>query len=279
MRIETTTASLGLPGTPDVQVKQHQDLVVKLTVVGVDDNGSGVLEYTPQIIRTKSTDPNGNEENIATDADAPPDTPMAHLLQAMVGTSVRFLVSPTGEVLSVSGADRARDEVIRELLQLNKDPEFEKQTRELVGAAFDKRGLQTSLEQMLLIVPNNERSAGEHWKARINLPIPVLGQLSLSYDYTLSDITSTDDDPRAHIDSTILLEAQPVAGANLTDASGTLSAEFDLERSEIVSANTRYEFTVEFEDPNANDGQQNGPPPSIVLVSTTELRRLELKSE
>ena len=206
-------------------------------VLEVADNGDATIEVTTDRVHGTIANPMGTTSFDSASDEAPPD-PTTRILAAQAGISFRFVLTPSGELVSIEGAEEMRK------LALEAMPEDQRGfAASIVDEMFNDEAMENMLRQGFQSFPTEPVGPGDSWDRSMSMKLPMIGTMTTAMTMTLDRVERRDGATIAVIAWTGTMELTPDAGGgfpgtiHLSSADMTGTSEFDVDRG-LVLANT-----------------------------------------
>ena len=166
----------------------------------------------------------------------------------MVGTSYTIVIGPEGTVKSLEGIDQLREAMLEAM-----GPEAAGMADATIGQMFNDETMTRMMQQGIQTFPGRAIGPGDTWDTSSSFPIPMLGTMSASLDFTLERIEVRDGGTVAVISNSG--EIHQIGDAGDSQLAGMMqlgnsavigTMEFDVDRGLLLkhTSTTTMEMTV-----------------------------------
>ena len=204
-------------------------------VLDVADNGDATIEFTTERVHGTVASPSGVTSFDSASEEKPTD-PMMRILTAQVGISFRFVLAPSGDVVSIEGAEEMRNaalEAMPEDQRAMAAPMFEEM--------FTDEAMENMLRQGFQSFPNEPVGPGDSWDRSMSMKLPMIGTMTTAMTMTLDRLEERDGTTIAVIGWIGSTELTPDAGGgfpgtfDLSSSAMTGTLEFDVDRGLMLT--------------------------------------------
>jgi hypothetical protein len=167
---------------------------------------------------------------------------LAAFVEPLLGATVHLKVDPRFQVLEITGLQEILEEA------------FEQMPEPAMGAAFKEMFSDESLRRMIEVntFPEDRIAVGESWERDLEMEVPMLGTMTMSFENTLGGLEERLDESCARIDvaGELALEAESSAALPLEaslddgDVSGTMH--FALDTGYLVESSMETSMDLRF---------------------------------
>lgn len=164
----------------------EQALTMRWSVLEVAPNGDATVRITTERVQINMESPMLNL-TYDSETDEVPDNPQAKIFSAMVGTSYTIVIGPEGTVKSLEGMDQLREAVLEAM-----GSEMAGIADTMIGQMFNDETMTSMMQGSIQTFPERAIGPGDTWSTSSSFPIPMLGTMRASLDFTLERIEERD---------------------------------------------------------------------------------------
>ena len=259
-RIDQTnnTTMTGMPGMPEIALSQNANQILKMTVDDLTADGVVTLSQVFESMRMDITTPAGKMsiDSAAPNANAtPPELITQKIFSALVGSPIRIVLAPSGQVEKIEGYTQLLDKMAA---TIPADPAAAAAFQNM-KAGFGDDQMKAMFSQGFPQFPAKPVKAGDSWSTTLRLPNPALGTTINTVALTLASA----DGQIAKLVGKVTIETDPKAPpatgmmgmkTELTTANGDAEMLFDVAKGRLRSATTSITMPLSMSG-NAPDGR------------------------
>lgn len=249
----------------------EQIQTMRWRVIDVAPDGNATVSVTTERVQV---DVQGPMTSMKYDSrtDSIPSDPQAGMLAAMAEMSYTMVVSPTGAVQSIQGLEGLREKILES---------FSAQGVPMMQGMFDQmfseENMTRVMQQSIQLLPEEPVGRGDAWQSSFNMPVPMVGDATMSTDFTVADLIEREGRTVALVATEGELSITPGSGNQVPatfDLEGTkMSGEiqFDVDRGVTVASDMTMNMQM-----TVTAGAQEM---SVGISQTTSLELVEYVSE
>ncbi len=243
-RVTQETNSTGDGPMGAMSSKQKQVMTVRTTVQSVAEDGAATLEYVTEAMQVEMEMPMQGKVTYDTAKPEQGDGnhPAVQAMTTMLNEPIVFVMGPDGKIREVRGIEKLKEKMRK---SLEGTP-----GGEMAGAQVEQMFTEEQVKQMFgqsaAALPARDTKVGETWQSVIEIPMPMIGKLKSTSDFTLKGVEKMNGAPAARIDVAMtmaqvpLKEGEQPAGmfpgmtASIKDGKGTGEMWFDHARGQML---------------------------------------------
>lgn len=209
----------------------------------VAPSGDATVTVTTERMQINQVGPTGS---IDYDSETMSDSasPQAAMFGAIVDMSYTLVIAPDGTVKEVRGLEGMIDEMVGEMSAETAGP-----ARQQFSQMFNEESIRNMMQQSIQSFPTEPVGPSDTWETSYSMPVPMMGEITTTANFTLDDVVTREGRPVALISSTGSVafgeaEGQLAGMMEMDDATVSSTLEFDVERGHILSGTTDTSMTM-----------------------------------
>ncbi|MFA5794171.1 MAG: DUF6263 family protein [Candidatus Brocadiia bacterium] len=276
------------PTMGEQKMAMKQEINYSQKVMGVNENGAGILETTYNTVNLNADIPmlgkikfdSTNPEDIATldNSDPAPQKMLFRPFMVMLGKKLTVNMDKSGQVIEVKGISELMDELLK----------GNERFADQIKASFNEKWYTSLMTQANTRLPGAIVAKGESWTNETEIPVPMAGNIKLAIKSTYMGSEIYNNRNCARIDDQITLSFNLEQLQQLGDKvkiewsnnNGIRKTYFDFQVGQVIKseANMRLTMDVTIKSASSQDeGVNNDPnqmPPEMkikndIFINTT----------